>query len=224
MSKSTRSSQSEILKKLRATTVSSLSDAAVVLGRGVCLSHEMRPRVAGNFAGRATTALLVPVDRAGMSDAEALHHSIALFDGAGADSVGVFVLNQGLEVAALGGLMATVAKARGMVGVVVDGGVRDIAEIRALNLPVYSRSVVPARSPGRFAGVSHNDPVYCAGVMVVPGDYIVANEDGVVSLPAARAAEIAAAAADIDKREQKMLPVLRKHKSLRVATEKFKRA
>ena len=53
-----------------------------------------------------------------------------------------------LDVAAIGGLMGTAAKARGMAGMVLDGAVRDIAELRALGLPVFARSVSPATAVG----------------------------------------------------------------------------
>ena len=101
-----------------------------------------------------------------------------MIDNAKPGEVGVIVVENGLDVAGLGGLMGTTAKVRGMAGVLIDGGLRDIAELRALDLPSYSRSVVPSSSVGRWASVSNNTPVQCAGVTVKPGDIIVAGEDG----------------------------------------------
>jgi regulator of RNase E activity RraA len=126
-------------------------------------------------------------------------------------------------VAALGGLMATTAQARGMAGIVADGGVRDVAEIRALGLPIYARSVTPATAVGRFGSVAKQIPVTCGGVVVKPGDIIVADEDGVVRVPQEKAAEVLAKAKEIDARELKMVPMIRKYKSLQKVVELFNR-
>ena len=66
-------------------------------------------------------------------------------------------------------------------------------------------------------------PVQCAGVEVKPGDIIVADEDGVVRVPAAQAAEVLKRAQEIDERETKMVPFIRLHKALSKAVEVFNR-
>ena len=64
--------------------------------------------------------------------------------------------------------MGTAAKSRGMAGMVLDGAVRDLVELRALGLPVYARSVSPATAVGRYSIVSKQVPVECAGVSIAP--------------------------------------------------------
>ena len=100
---------------------------------------------------------------------------------------------------------------------------RDIGELRALDLPVYSRSVSPSTTVGRFASVAKQVPVECAGVTVSPGDIIVADEDGVVSVPKDRAAEVLKRAQEIDVREGKMVPLIKQYKSLSKVVEVFNR-
>ncbi len=146
-----------------------------------------------------------------------------MIDNAKPGEVGVIVIEDGLDVAAMGGLMGTDAKARGLAGMVLDASVRDVAELRALNLPVYARGVVPSTTVSRFASVDRNIPVTCAGVLVKPGDIIVAGEDGVVRVPQEKAAEVLKRSQEIDERETKMVPFILKHKSLQKVVEIFNR-
>jgi len=206
------------------TTVASVADAVdQVVGRRGFMSHEMRPRIAGSFVGRAATALLRPAPPEKATPQLTGKHSIEMIDNAKPGEVGVIVIENGLDVAALGGLMATDAQARGMAGMVLDAGVRDVGEIRALGLPVYARSVIPSTTVGRFASVANQVPVECAGVTVKPGDIIVAGEDGVVAVPQERAAEVLKRSLEIDARENKMVPLIKKYKSLQKVVEMFNR-
>lgn len=206
------------------STVASVSDAVdQVVGRRGYLSHDVRPFVPGRFVGRAATALVKPASPEQATPALAVRHSVEMIDAASAGDVGVIVMEGSLDVAAIGGLMGTAAKARGMAGMVLDGAVRDIAELRALELPVYARSASPATAVGRYASVSKQVPVECAGVTVAPGDIIVAGEDGVVVVPKDRAAEVLKRAQEIDERETKMVPFIKEYRSLQKAIEVFNR-
>ena len=206
------------------STVASVSDAVdQVVGRRGFLSHDMRPFVGGAFVGRAATALVRQAPPEQATPALAVKHSVEMIDSAGPGDVGVIVMEGSLDVAAIGGLMGTAAKSRGMVGMVLDGGVRDIAELRALGLPVFARSASPATAVGRFATVAKQVPVECAGVTVNPGDIVVAGEDGVVIVPKDRAADVLERAQAIDERETKMVPFIRQHRSLQKAVEAFNR-
>ena len=206
------------------TTVASVADAMdQVVGKRGFMSHDMRPRVDGKFVGRAVTATLRPATPEESTPQLSARHSVAMIDEAKPGEVGVIVIEDGLDVAGLGGLMGTAAKARGMAGIVIDGGVRDVPEVRALGLPVYSRSVVPSSSVGRYAATAHNIPVKCAGVDVKPGDIIVAGEDGVVAVPQEHAADVLKRAQEIDERETKMVPFIQKFKGLTKAIEQFNR-
>jgi len=115
-------------------------------------------------------------------------------------------------VCCFGDLLATAMKARGCVGVVVDGGVRDLAYLRTLGLPMLVRYRTPAQAIGRWRVVERQVPVQVRGaladwVTINPGDIIVADEDGAIIVPADLAAAIAVqvaawAATETDAREE----------------------
>jgi regulator of RNase E activity RraA len=210
------------------TTVASVADAMdQVVGKRGFLSHDMRPRTlqgdAAKVVGHAVTALMRQATPDKATATLSAKHSIAMIDNAKPGEVGVIVIENGLDVAGLGGLMGTAAKARNMAGIIIDGGARDLAEVRGLGLPVYSMSVVPSSSVGRYATVAMNQPVKCAGIDVKPGDIIVAGEDGVVAVPLERAQEVLKRAQEIDEREGKMVPLIKQYKALSKAVEIFNR-
>jgi regulator of RNase E activity RraA len=83
---------------------------------------------------------------------------------------------------------------RGMRGIVIDGGCRDTDEVILERIPVYHRGVTRGIDPGRVVIESYNAPVNVGGVLVMPGDLIVADHEGVVVVPRAKAEAVAAAA------------------------------
>ncbi|MFN7919826.1 MAG: RraA family protein [Bryobacteraceae bacterium] len=210
------------------TTVASVADAMdQVAGQRGFLTHEMRPQTlqgpAAKFVGRAKTALMRESTPEQASPTLSAKYSVEMIDTADAGDVGIIVIENGLDVAGLGGLMATAAKARGMAGILIDGGVRDVAEVRGLGLSVFARSVVPSSSVGRYATVANGIAVKCGDVQVSPGDIIVASEDGVVAVPKDRAMEVLKRALEIDERESKMVPLIQKLKGLGKAVQQFNR-
>ena len=131
-------SEQALIEGFKKSTVASVADAVdQITGQRGFMSHDMRPRVPGQIVGRAVTATLrqaAPPDKA--TPALSAKHSVAMIDNAKPGEVGIIVVENGLDVAGLGGLMGTTAKVRGMAGVLIDGGLRDIAELRALDLAV----------------------------------------------------------------------------------------
>jgi regulator of RNase E activity RraA len=89
------------------------------------------------------------------------------------------------EAGILGELMALAIRNAGAVGVVCDAGMRDVAELRALGLPVWCRGAAPASSSARLMLVEHGRPIALGGVTVMPGDVLLGDADGVVVCPAA---------------------------------------
>ncbi len=214
-----------LLEAFRKVPTASLSDAMdqVVKKRGF-LSHDMRPVFEAKIAGHAVTALLRPLTAASSaSGALGVLHSVQAIDESGPGQVLVVVVEDGLDIAGIGALMATDAKARGLEGAIIDGGARDVEEITRLAFPVFSRSMVPSSSVGRYTSVSKNQPVVCAGVTINAGDIIVGDRDGVVAVPKEHAEAVLKRAQEIDAREEKMFPLIRKFKSLVKVVEMFQR-
>ena len=163
-----------VLAPFAARSTSFIVDA--MQGRGA-LHHRIRPLdPTSRFAGAALTA------RAGARDNLA---AIAALDLIEPGDVLVIAAQGFTETAVLGDNMARIAKQRGAVAVVTDGAVRDVAEIRSIGLPVFSRAVTPNSAfpsgPGEV-GL----PLALGDIPIDTGDLLVGDADGVVVVPAAR--------------------------------------
>jgi 4-hydroxy-4-methyl-2-oxoglutarate aldolase len=211
-----------LIEGLRLVEVASVADAMEQLyGERAYMSHDMRPLFPAKFAGPAVTVQMKKEEhKQGGSASQGMLDAI---DAAPVGSVYVMQVENGLDTAGIGGLMGTAMKYRGLAGAVIDGGLRDTPQLRRIQFPVFSRSVVPSTSVNhyRFAGV--NVPVKCAGVTVNAGDIIVADEDGVAVVPKARAAEVLKKAQELDDTEHRTLPFIEKYRSIKEAVAKFGR-
>lgn len=157
------------------------------------------------FCGRAVTVLLGPASAAPTSR----HLCTAAVAASGPADVIVISGAQRTDTASWGGILSLAAVTRGVRGVVVDGAVRDVDESRDLGLPIHARAVTARTARGRVVERDWNVPIPVAGIEVRPGDIVVADGSGVVFVPAARAAEVLAAARRIQRREQLMAQRIR---------------
>ena len=120
-----------------------------------------------------------------------------------------------------GELLSTAALSRGARGAVIDGLVRDVRKIQALGFPVFASGIKPVDSRGRGVVVDYNVPVGCAGVVVAPGDLVVADFDGVVVVPAAAVNEAVRLATEKVTRENQSRAELMNGKLLRDVYRKY---
>jgi len=93
---------------------------------------------------------------------------------------------------------------KGLAGVVIDGATRDVDEACELGLPLFARAAVPLTARGRIVEESTNEPIEIGGVAVKPGDYVIADNSGIVVIPADRAEEVLPEAENIAAREAAM--------------------
>ena len=120
-----------------------------------------------------------------------------------------------------GELLSTAALSRGARGAVIDGLVRDVRKIQALGFPVFASGIKPVDSRGRGVVVDYNVPVGCGGVVVAPGDLVVADFDGVVVVPAAAVTEAVRLATEKVMRENQSRAELMNGKLLRDVYRKY---
>lgn len=195
----------DVIDALAAAGVATVHEA---MGRSALMHHSMRPVYEGAAAaGSAVTALAAPGDN------WMLHVAMEMCKPGDMLVVGCMVENtDGM----IGDLISTALKARGVRGVVIDAGARDIKTLRELQFPVWSRAI-SARGTVKSTLGNVNLPVVCAGVNVNPGDVVVADDDGVVVVPLNDAVRVAdLARARLEKEERSRVRYLKGELSLDV--------
>jgi regulator of RNase E activity RraA len=210
-----------LLAAYRHVEVASVSDAIEqIYGKRLYLSHRMQATAATKFAGFAVTVKLSKEEN---HDPHALDGMLTAIDKGEKDSVYVMSVEDGADIAGMGGLMGTAMSARGYVGAVIDGGVRDVAYLKKIGFPVYATGIVPSTSVGHYRCTGTNIPVTIDGVSIHAGDIVTADQDGVVVVPRDEAFKVLALARQMDFKEHSMYAYIEQLRSIVEAVKKFGR-
>lgn len=186
----------EILQKYKTVTAATAHEA---MGRLGAMDSAIKPiRTGMRVLGRAFTCKCEPGDNL------TLHAALKL-----AQAGDVIVCSAGgfTEQGLFGDVMASCAKGKGIAGLVVDGGVRDAAELARVGFPVFSRSISIKGAVKESLGTL-NQPIVVGGELVSPGDLIIGDDDGVCVVPAARIAETAEASLAREQKEVRFRELL----------------
>jgi regulator of RNase E activity RraA len=210
----------ELITKVRdvARCYSASCVFADVQQRGGVMHSSIKPIFNGKAVGPAVTVRLSPGD---LQDPLLALHAAKPGD--------VVVIDAGgeTETSVFGGLMGSLFKNLGVQGAIIDGACRDIDELRDLGFILFSRAVTARGTHTMFSGrktdVQVNVPVTCGGIVVNPGDVIVADEIGVTVVPSADLPRVYAAAKEQADREEATRTRIREGRTFEQLLEEFGR-
>lgn len=207
--------------KVDTATVADVLDTLGLPDQGLAPGLAPYPREAGKMAGRAYTLHGRMVRYAGSGDPR----KMKAVDGVGKGEITVWS-GEGRGVCFFGELIALGMKRRGCAGALVDGGIRDIEWIARQRFPVYARYRTPVQSIGRWRVTAWQVPVEMPGatkrrVRVAPGDFVLADVDGVIVIPARVAEKVLVEAERLTKKEVLIRRELDRGAALEDVLEKY---
>jgi regulator of RNase E activity RraA len=183
------------------------------------LPHFLTPfTVATRVAGPAFTGQGFACDDTRHDDTQT---RLAMLDSITPQTVSVWQCNGSIDCAHWGEIMSTAARERGCTGAVVDGGVRDVDFINAMNYPVFARFKCSASSIGRWDITEFQIPIRVGNTDVHPGDFVFGDTDGVVIVPRDITLDVLQAAEDVFERERGMREDLRRGVGVKDAYAKY---
>ena len=220
----TAEERESIRKRYLAVDTSNVADVLDKMGlRDQCLAADFIPfpATAGRLAGWAYTIVGQMVPYEGDGDPAKMKACQGLVPG----EVSVWS-GDGEGICYFGELIALGMKERGCTGALVDGGIRDVRWIGQHKFPVYARYRTPVQSIGRWKVMASQIPVYLPGatirrVVVNPGDFVLADEDGAIAIPSAIAKDVLAQAEHLTQKEILIRDEIEKGLTLAQALEKF---
>jgi len=203
----------------------SSSDAADaserLTGRRSHMDEAVRLIVGQRLEGPAITMRVVRDDRAS-SRGEGLK-VINVFEQAPKGSVIVVCLDGDPNYAVLGATFATLSKSRQISGIVTNGAMRGLSDLRRIGVPIFSRGTVAGSAGGHYRLESVGQTVSCGGAQVSQGDLIVGDADGIAVVGRDSVASVRALAQRLRDEKEKTLPLIAKHRSYTKAIEELSR-
>jgi 4-hydroxy-4-methyl-2-oxoglutarate aldolase len=188
----------EVIEGYRGLSTGNICDA---MGRYGGMEASIKPILERcKMVGPAITVKIYPADNLMLHKATEVAKAgdVIVIDAAGFPNMAI-----------LGDLLCLLCKTKGIEGVVLDGGVRDIEGIRELGYPVFAKGIIPT-GPLKDSPGSINVPIQCGGQPVIPGDLIVGDMDGVVVVPRTRIEEVLQKGRAIVDKEEKMRERIKK--------------
>ena len=193
----------DVLEQLTVVSIPTICLVLQRLGYGNVFLSGLTPRTpVPNFAGRAFTARAVPTreDVAKTQAGVASLHRRA-FETIKAGDVLVIDCRGDTRARVTGDILATRLKYRGAAALVTDGSIGDLAAVQAVGLPLYSRGITPVTFVELHVMADLNVPISCAGVLIMPGDILVGDPEGVIAIPQAVAAQVAEEGLEVERQD-----------------------
>ncbi|MFV0375170.1 RraA family protein [Microbacterium sp.] len=198
--------EADIVAALRGLDSCAVSDALDTLGlSGATTALRQMWPCPGTIAGRVRTVTAAPKTTAGPTT----HIATPLVAVAAPDDVVVIDNHGRIDVSCWGGILTEAAVHAGVAAVIVDGACRDVQDSATAGLPVFARTAVPVSARGRVVQQQMDERIQIDGVSVAAFDYVVADVNGVVFVPAVAAARVVALAQRIAERERAMTEAVR---------------
>lgn len=193
----------DVIKKLKEVSIPTISSILRRLGYRNTFLRGVVPRTqVQSLVGRALTGRALPTreDVAKTQAGAASLHRRA-FETIEAGDVLVIDARGDTGARVTGDILATRLKYRGAAGLITDGAIGDLTAMQAVGLPVYSRGLTPVSFGELHVMADLNVPISCAGVLIMPGDILVADPEGVIAIPQGVAAEVAEAGLEAERRD-----------------------
>jgi regulator of RNase E activity RraA len=200
-----------------------LADATEQLtGHRAHMTNEIHLLAGTSLAGPAFTMRIVRDETASRS-VEGLG-AIKAMETIPEGSVVVAALDDEKDFAVFGATFAVLAKSRNLAGFVIDGSVRSLPSLQRMEFPTFARGTVPGSAGGHYRLDGLNVPIFCGGITVKPGDFVVADADGVAVAPKERYDEVLPLAKKMQREDQAVLPLIEKYHSFTKAWQELNAA
>lgn len=196
----------KIISQYLNVSVPNVSDALDKLGLVGSTENILPIYPCAKIAGPAATLKYVPF---GVAEESTVLGTLKAIVHGGAGSVLVVDSSENPTVNSLGGVAGATAKHHGLAGCVTDGVVRDVDEYKIYGLPVYARGIAQQSVRGRSSCAGYGMPVKLGGILVRPGDFILADENGTIVIPHESIEDVLAFAQKVKATEEKVIAQIR---------------